>query len=535
LNKVYKITLTVLVIALCLLIFRQFQFVILEKFVGLIGTYNVQNMDLEVTYDPETTRAFFEVEMDVNPSSPKPRSFLVFAISPYMEIGNLEINGEEINSRSLWAFQIMRIPRELRDKPFTLTLNYEGGHEEIFSRSPGYSRESGAYFDILSFWQPIVIGPYLENFREVDQIARLNSPKPMVGVTGGNLVEIKEVDGYNQTLWRSGILSSIVFQPFELFSFPGSTRMMSFFLPPDKAYLGEDLAYLSDTIFTDFTNKLGPAGPENLTLAIVDSKQRGAFYPDGLVLINRASFENFAKDSENQDFHTLLAHELGHYWFHFETISLSNLWGGQWYLEGFTEYLAIWNTGQRFGDLAYENRIRNAAGRLQRAPSPKPLIQYSYLEYSPVPYYKSVLMLDGIKRTYGEERLFEFIRDVRNSPEVDLVKAMELSAQKNFQENYSYFFRHWLQGSSPVDLFIEQIIEGSPDQLYLVVTSNQELDYLLDIVIEYPWGSRVINPRIARGTNEIVLPVEENYLSIELDPFRRLYRLEDTPTLRLER
>ncbi len=524
-----------MVILLVLVIFRQFQFVLLEKAVRFIGTYNVQHMDMEVTYDPEKTRTSFRVEMDISPASTRSRSFLLLAISPYMDVDLLEMNGREINSRSLWIFQLISVPREQRNEDFSLTFHYSGTYEEIFARSPGYARETGAYLDILSLWQPIVLGPYLENFRDVEQVVRLNSPQPLLGVTGGKLVEVREENGNNQTVWQSGMLSSLVFHPFEVFSYMGSNKIMTLFLPPEHEGLGKDLARRADEIFKEYTHKLGPSGPENLSLAIVDSKQRGTFYTDGLVLINRASLELFSQDRENSNFHTLLAHELGHFWFHFETISLANLWGGQWYLEGFTEYLAIWSSGQRFGSLEYDNRIRNAVGRLERAPVSKPLLQYSYLEYSPVPYYKSVLMLDGIKKTYGEEKLFEFIKDVRNSPEVDLVKSMELSAQKIFQENYSHFFRHWIQGSAPVDLFIEQIMERSSDQLYMVVTSNQELDHLLDIVIEYPWGTKVVNPRIARGTNEIVLPVEENFLSIELDPHRRLFRLGDVPSFRIER
>jgi len=535
LKRAYKIVLIILIALLLLVIFRQFQFVILEKTAKLLGTYNVQNMEMEITYNPEKARADFAVEIKISPASQNPRSFLVFAFSPHLEIKGMQINGREISSREMWVLQFIGVPQELRNEEFTLALQYEGPHEGIFERSPGYSRVEGAYFDILSLWQPVVLGPYLENFRDVNQVVRLNSPQPMLGVTGGKLLEVREADGFNQSIWQSGMLSSIIFYPYQEFSYVGNSRFMTLFLPPELKHLNENLAQLADDIFSQFNNKLGPAGPENFTLAIVDSQQRGTFYPDGLVLLNRASLEKYSENRENRDFHTLLAHEIGHYWFHFETISLANLWGGQWYMEGFTEYLAIWSTGQRFGELDYNNRIRNAAGRLQRAPAAKPLLQYSYLEYSPVPYYKSVLMLDGIKRTYGEETLFEFIREIRSSTETDLVKAMEISAQKIFQENYSYFFRHWLQGSTPVELFIEQLIEGSEDQLYLVVTSNQELRYLVDIIIEYPWGTRVINPRIARGTNEIILPVEENYLSIRLDPHGRLYRFEDTPTLKFER
>ncbi len=534
-KRAYKVVFIILCVLLLLVIFRQFQFVLLEKTAELLGTYSLQNMEMEITYNPEKARADFAVEMEIIPASQNPRSFLVFAFSPHLEIKGMQINGREIGSREIWALKFIGVPRDLRNEEFTLALQYEGPHEGIFGRSPGYSSEEGAYFDILSLWQPVVLGPYLENFRDVNQVVRLNSPQPMLGVTGGDLIEVRKEDGFNQTIWQSGMLSSIVFHPFEEFFYLGSSRFMNLFLPPELNQLTEDLAELADDIFSQYNNKLGPAGPENFTLAIVDSKQKGTFYPDGLVLLNRASLEKYAEDQENRDFHTLLAHEIGHYWFHFETISLANLWGGQWYMEGFTEYLAIWSTGQRFGELDYDNRIRNAAGRLQRAPATKPLIQYSYLEYSPVPYYKSVLMLDGIKRTYGEETLFNFIREIRSSPETDLVKAMEISAHKNFQENYSYFFRHWLQGSTPVELFIEQVIEGSQDQLYLVVTSNQELRHLVDIIIEYPWGARVINPRIARGANEIILPVEENYLSIRLDPHGRLFRLEEAQTLRFER
>ncbi len=526
-NKWVKILLITMAVLVVLALIWQYQFVIMEKAIKKIGTYNIDHMDLEVTYNPEEEKAYYQVTMEIKPASSRPRSFLLYALSPHLEVNRVEINGQEVNTRSIWAVQFLGVPSEYRKEGFSLGLEYEGGYESVFERSPGYIQASGAYLDILSLGQPLVLGPYLENFRDVDQVVRLNSPNPFMGVTGGNLIEIKSDSEKTQTLWQSGILSSLVFKSFEHYSHPGS-RIMTFFLPPEYGELGPDLAALAEEIFARYQEKLGPAGPENMTLAIVDSKQRGAFYPDGLVLINRNSLEQFARNQDNRDFHTLLAHEIGHYWFHFETISLTNLWGGQWYLEGFTEFLAIWSSGQRFGELEYDNRIRNAMGRLRAAPTARPLLSYSYLEYSPVPYYKSVLMLDGIKRSYGEDTLIDFIREVRNSPEVNLVKSLELSAQKIFQENYSYFFRHWLQGTTPVDLFIEDIIiDASPDQLFLVVISNQELGHMLDIAIEYPWGTRVINPRISRGTNELVLPLEENHLSIELDPHRRLFRLND--------
>ncbi len=534
-NKWLKILLIAMAVLVVFTLIWEYQFVIMEKAIKKIGTYNIDYMDLEVTYDPEEEKAHYQVTMEIKPASSRPRSFLLYALSPHLEVKGAQINGQKVNTRNIWAVQLLRVPREYREEGFSLALQYEGGYEPVFDRSPGYLTASGAYLDILSLWQPLVLGPYLENFRDVNQVVRLNSPDPFMGVTGGDLIEIKRDSENTQTLWQSGILSSLVFKPFEPYSYPGS-RLMTFFLPREHEELGEDLAHLSEEIFARYQEKLGPAGPENMTLAVVDSSQRGTFYPDGLVLINRNSLEQFARNRDNRNFYTLLAHEIGHYWFHFETISLTNMWGGQWYLEGFTEFMAIWSSGQRFGELEYDNRIRNAMGRLRSAPTVKPLIGYSYLEYSPVPYYKSVLMLDGIRRSYGEDILFEFIREVRNSPEVNLVKSMELSAEKIFHENYSFFFRHWLQGTTPVDLFIEDIvIDGYPDELMLVVTSNQWLDHMLDIAIEYPWGTQVINPRIRRGTNELVLPLEENYLSIELDPYRRLFRLNDEHQLRLDR
>jgi hypothetical protein len=134
-----------------------------------------------------------------------------------------------------------------------------------------------------------------------------------------------------------------------------------------------------------------------------------------LVLLSGSDLQSFAGNSRSRSFYKLLAHEIGHLWWHPSMYRLEDLIGAQWYVEGFTEFASVWSTRELYGVSEYERRLDYAMERVRNTARLKPMSEYSYWDYSTVPYHNGFMMLESLRRLEGEETVFRFMRSMRDA------------------------------------------------------------------------------------------------------------------------
>ncbi len=250
------------------------------------------------------------------------------------------------------------------------------------------------------------------------------------------------------------------------------------------------------------------------------------FYPSGLITLGYGNLQALDMNPNDESFYRLLAHELGHYYWHNEGLSLEWLQGNQWYVEGFTEYAAMWITGRKYGIDAFIRRMDFRVSRLGLEPELKSLDQYDYWEYSSVPYNKGPMMLESLRRMEGEEKLFEFMgRMSQVSESVRTIDDLVNVGQDVFHKDYRSFFTHWVEGVYPVDLGIDsyEIIDGN--EVKLRVKSSHSLADPLEIGVSYYLSQDINEFKIEEGINEVIIPLEFGATGIEIDPRRKVFQL----------
>lgn len=343
-------------------------------------------------------------------------------------------------------------------------------------------------------------------------------------------------------MWESPELSCIAFQRYGKPAILAGSKLIRVYCMQPYQDHAPAIARLAGEIVDRYESVVGRVEPLTLNIAFAEGDFPG-YFSDGLILLSSEDLQNYARNTNIRAFYKLLAHEIGHLWWHPAMYRLEDLVGAQWYVEGFTEYASVWSSGEVYGVSEYERRLDYAMERVRNTTRLKPMSEYSYWDYSTIPYNKGFMMLDSLTRLEGEEAVFRFMRSMRDAvhdaarDQIDAELAICV-ANDVFGKDYSGFFDHWIRRVEPVVLRIIDLKDTGADGMRLLtLESNQTLPMPLEIAIKYPDDTEVVTPSVKAGRPEIAVPVRPGASVIELDPRRTLFRTEpllQNPSMTLE-
>jgi hypothetical protein len=129
--------------------------------------------------------------------------------------------------------------------------------------------------------------------------------------------------------------------------------------------------------------------------------------------------KSFASKSEGPGFKQYMAHELAHYYF--GTFRTFNSEIGDLISEGFAEFLALQITRTWISDSLYREKLKSKA-RAMRNFKPIPIANIrsknNYRNRELYVYYYAPLIFSAIEKEIGEEKMWEWIRTLLQSPAV---------------------------------------------------------------------------------------------------------------------
>ena len=128
---------------------------------------------------------------------------------------------------------------------------------------------------------------------------------------------------------------------------------------------------------------------------------------------------SFANKSEGPGFLQYMAHELAHYYF--GTVRTFNSELGDMISEGFAEYLALNITRTWISDSLYREKLQSKV-RAMRNFNPVPIAEVrsksDYKNRELYVYYYAPLIFSAIEKEIGEEKMWEWIKALLQSPAV---------------------------------------------------------------------------------------------------------------------
>jgi hypothetical protein len=345
-----------------------------------------------------------------------------------------------------------------------------------------------------------------------------------------------------RTLWESPELSCIAFQRYGKPAILAGSKLIRVYCMQPYQDQAPAIARVAGEIVDRYESVVGRVEPLTLNISFAEGDLPG-YFSDGLILLSSEDLQNYARTTNSRAFYKLLAHEIGHLWWHSSMFRLEDLSGAQWYVEGFTEYASVWSTREVYGVSKYERRLDYAIELVRNSKRLKPLSEYSYWDYAAVTYYKGFMMLESLRRLEGEEAAFRFMRSMRDAVhnaarcQIDAELAIRVVSEV-FGQDYSGFLDHWIRGVEPVELQIIDLKETGTDGMRLLtLKSNQTLPMPLEIAIRYPDETEFVTASIKAGRSEITVPVRPGASMVELDPRRAFFRTEpssENPSMTLE-
>ncbi|MFW6390095.1 MAG: hypothetical protein ACOCZT_03200, partial [Halanaerobiales bacterium] len=504
-----------------------------------LSCHSLNSARMDIEFLPEAEKLKISANMKIVPDD-NSRKFFVFALSDGLQIESASVNGKKVNVYSLWVANIIHLPSNTGDEKFTLELDYSGVPTGFSKKHADEKlRKDFAYIDNNSLYYPFTAGK-LDQIG-VDKSLELNliSPVGINAVTGGSLTEKKQINNKVHSKWKNKKFTQVVFGKLQRY-IESKPKKINIFMPSEyeskEPPIAENIVELCKT----YENILGKVEPDFLNLVVLPGYDNGRF-SNGMITIGKNRLKFLDDGSLDEEFYSILAHEIGHFYWN-SSSDLTGSSGQQWYVEGFTEYASEWMTGQKYGMSVYVDNLNRKINYL-REKKHKALLDYTYWEYSNIPYYKGTLMLESLRRLEGAEAVFTFLNKVRNTPEKlkDIDTVVEV-AQQVFGKDYSYFFKHWLKGVEPVNLKIEDVVWGE-DEISFNIISNQDLKFSLDIMlsgidnvepgkeaknaVSLPEGERLVKRKIKSGENKVKIKTDRIVTGIYLDPYRKFYRLED--------
>lgn len=277
--------------------------------------------------------------------------------------------------------------------------------------------------------------------------------------------------GRSRTMWEATELSCAAFQRYGKPAVHTGSKLIRVYCTQPYQDYAPAIARLAGEIIDRYESVVGRVEPLTLNIAFAEGDFPG-YFSYGLILLSGSDLQDFAGNSRSRSFYKLLAHEIGHLWWHPSMYRLEDLTGAQWYVEGFTEYASVWSTGKVYGVSEYERRLDYAIERIRNTSRLKPMSEYSYWDYSG-------------------------------------------------------FFDHWIRGVEPAELLIIDLKDtGVGGARLLTLQSNQTLPVPLEIAVKYPDRTEVVTADIEAGRSEINVPVKPGASMLELDPNRTLFRTE---------
>jgi hypothetical protein len=498
--------------------------ILLEVFDRLCS-YKIDSIDMKVEFDPEDEILHFTSSLHILPQD-NPRFFAAFTLSDGLDIDSLSINGQNVPRLRIWLLNLAYVPKNLRNGPFTLQLTYSGIPTGFFDRfRDGYVNEKGAYLSGNDLWFPFMFEANKTKTADLDVTCTLVSPPGYLGVTAG-LPMVVNTQGITVIKWTNACAAAVVFHEYEEYAYQG-LKTIRIFVQPEYSHRAEAVAILADDILKQYTRFIGEVEPDTLNIAFLDKEHNGTFYNGGLIVLGVGDIAAFDKDPDDRQFYKLLAHEIGHLWWHSEMAVKEALSGNQWYVEGFTEYASMWSAGRQFGAEEYLRLLDHKISVLRNRKNLRSLEDYTYWEYSIVPYYQGTLMLDSLRRLEGDEKVFQFMNAVRVTPEIVKDTAvLNKAAVQVFDKDYSLFFDHWMYGAEPVKLSIVDLREEDNGDTILLLDSSHTLSFEVDIELEYFNSNMFMQVPINKGLNEVAVLDADSLHTIRVDPHRRLFRMD---------
>ncbi|MFP4662276.1 MAG: M1 family aminopeptidase [Halanaerobiales bacterium] len=510
-----------------------------------LSTYSINSIDMEIEFLPETRKLEMKTEMDIIPEKAGNRLF-IFALSDGLNISRASINGKSVKVWNLWVANMICLPEGARNSEFNFQLEYSGFPDGFFKKhSDEYIYADFAYFDTNNLYYPFTAG---KNDKPEKIEITLISPTYTPGITGGRLLEEKTEENKVFRTWQgSRNPTQVVFGRFVNTISDGldgtnddinddinenpidSVKDVSIFVPEEYREYSATIAETVNELLSRYNEKLGTADPDYLNLVILPGHSGGRF-SNGMITIGESRLVFDENGKPGKDLYNLLAHEIGHFYWTGST-EITGASGQQWYVEGFTEYASELMTAQKYGISLYIENLNRKISYLNHIEDQKSLLDYTYWEYSNVPYYKGTLMLEGLRRMEGNDNVLNFLNAVRKEPEkLKNIDTLLKAAQEVFGKDYSQYFNYWLNNTEPVVLKIEDIV-WKENEVVLTISSNQTLGLPLDIMLSGLEGKRIIQRSITAGKNKFIIKNTDNLNSdiitaIQLDPHRKLYRLE---------
>lgn len=217
--------------------------------------------------------------------------------------------------------------------------------------------------------------------------------------------------------------------PHDLTMFAGNVRSVSingnYFLNPDAD--DQQLAELEKTLnsYQGYLEKKigvpykGKAVYIQTTPVSKNNSWLFASYPTIVKVGWDEGMKSFASKSEGSGFRQYMAHELAHYYF--GTFRTFNSELGDMISEGFAEFLALNITRTQISDSLYRQKLQSKA-RAMRNFTPMPIARVrsksDYYNRELYVYYYAPLIFSAIEKEIGQEKMWEWIKLLLQSPAV---------------------------------------------------------------------------------------------------------------------
>jgi hypothetical protein len=217
--------------------------------------------------------------------------------------------------------------------------------------------------------------------------------------------------------------------PQDLTMFAGDFRFVSingnFFLNPDAD--DQQLTELEKALhfYQDYLEKRlaipykGKAVYIQTTPVSKNNSWLFASYPTIVKVGWDEGMKSFASKTQGTGFMLYMAHELAHYYF--GTLRTFNSELGDMISEGFAEFLALHITRTRISDSLYREKLQSKARamhNLKPIPIAKVRSKSDYRNRELYVYYYAPLIFSAIEKEIGEEKMWEWIKALLQSPAV---------------------------------------------------------------------------------------------------------------------